>query len=122
MLGAALKRHFKPEFLNRIDVVCFFHSLTTDEIKQIAGILIKKFEKTLSERNISLEVTEAAMDYIVKQGYDVEYGARPLRRVIEQKIEDNVAEGIIDRSIEDNGKVVVDFDGEGITINGKRGM
>ena len=62
------------------------------------------------------------MDYIVKQGYDVEYGARPLRRVIEQKIEDNVAEGIIDRSIEDNGKVVVDFDGEGITINGKRGM
>ena len=122
VLGAALKRHFKPEFLNRIDVVCFFHSLTTDEIKQIAGILIKKFEKTLSERNISLEVTEAAMDYIVKQGYDVEYGARPLRRVIEQKIEDNVAEGIIDRSIEDNGKVVVDFDGEGITINGKRGM
>ena len=122
VLGAALKRHFKPEFLNRIDVICFFHSLTADEIKQIAGILIRKFEKTLKERNITLQISDAAMDYIVKQGYDIEYGARPLRRVIEQKLEDNIAEGIIDRSITDNSTVSVDFDGEGITINGKRGL
>lgn len=122
VLGAALKRHFKPEFLNRIDVICFFHSLTADEIKQIAGILVRKFEKTLKERNITLQISDAAMDYIVKQGYDIEYGARPLRRVIEQKLEDNIAEGIIDRSITDNSTVSVDFDGEGITINGKRGL
>ena len=93
-----------------------------DEIKQIAGILIRKFEKTLKERNITLQISDAAMDYIVKQGYDIEYGARPLRRVIEQKLEDNIAEGIIDRSITDNSTVSVDFDGEGITINGKRGL
>ncbi len=122
VLGAALKRHFKPEFLNRIDVICFFHSLKTDEIKQIAGILIRKFEKTLSERNIKLNISDAAMDYIVKEGYDVEYGARPLRRVIEQKIEDNIAEGIIDRSITDNSTVNVDFDGESITVNGRKGI
>ena len=62
------------------------------------------------------------MDYIVKEGYDVEYGARPLRRVIEQKIEDNIAEGIIDRSITDNSTVNVDFDGESITVNGRKGI
>lgn len=122
VLGAALKRHFKPEFLNRIDVICFFHSLKTDEIKQIADILIRKFEKTLLERNIRLEITDAAMDYIVKKGYDIEYGARPLRRVIEQKIEDNIAEGIIDRTIPDNSTVKVDSDGESITVNGRRGL
>lgn len=122
VLGAALKRHFKPEFLNRIDVICFFHSLKTEEIKQIAEILIHRFEKTLAERNIKLEITDKAMEYIVKKGYDIEYGARPLRRVIEQKIEDNIAEGIIDRSITDNSVVTVDCDGEEITVNGKRGV
>ena len=122
VLGAALKRHFKPEFLNRIDVICSFPSLTTDETKQMAGILIRKFEKTLSERNIKLNVSDAAMDYIVKEGYDIEYGARPLRRVIEQKIEDNIAEGIIDGTITDNSTVNVDYDGEAITVNGRKGI
>lgn len=122
VLGAALKRHFKPEFLNRIDVICFFHSLKADEIKQIAEILIRRFEKTLAERNIKLEITDKAMEYIVQKGYDIEYGARPLRRVIEQKVEDNIAEGIIDRSITDNSVVTVDCDGEEIIVNGKRGL
>lgn len=122
VLGAALKRHFKPEFLNRIDVICFFHSLKSEEIKQIAAILIRKFERTLAERNIKLEITESAMDYIVKEGYDIEYGARPLRRVIEQKIEDNIAEGIIDGSISDSSTVTVDFDGQSVIVNGRRGL
>ncbi len=122
LLESALKRHFKPEFLNRIDVICYFHSLKKEEIKQIAEILIKKFEKTLAEKNIKLSISEGAMDYIVKEGYDIEYGARPLRRVIEQKLEDNIAEGIIDKSISDNSVVYIDYDGENIMINGKKGM
>ena len=69
-----------------------------------------------------MHVSDAAMDYIVKEGYDIEYGARPLRRVIEQKIEDNIAEGIIDGTITDNSTVNVDYDGEAITVNGRRGM
>ena len=61
------------------------------------------------------------MAYIVRQGYDPEYGARPLRRVIEQKLEDNIAEGVIDGSISDNSVVVVDFDGVNVTVNGRVG-
>lgn len=119
VLGQALKRHFKPEFLNRIDVICFFHSLKQEEIKKIAVILIKKFEKTLAERNIALNISEPAMDYIARQGYDIEYGARPLRRVIEQKLEDNIAESIIAGKISDNSTVNIDFDGTSMTINGE---
>ena len=108
VLENALRRHFKPEFLNRIDVICKFHSLSANDIRAIATILIKRFEKSLKERNITLTITDSAMDYVAQRGYDVEYGARPLRRVIEQEIEDTVAEKIIAGEIKDNGGVTVD--------------
>lgn len=116
VLDNALRRHFRPEFLNRIDVICKFHPLSKDQIGQIAKILIKKFEKTLKERNIALNVTENAMDYIATKGYDVEFGARPLRRVIEQEVEDNVAEGIISGNIKDNSAITVDCENGKIVI------
>lgn len=119
LLENALRRHFKPEFLNRIDVVCKFHSLSKEDIGKIARILIKKFEKALKEKNITLSITDAVMDFIVERGYDAEYGARPLRRVIEQQIEDNVAEAIISGEVKDNSNVNIDFNGERVTINGK---
>ena len=119
LLENALRRHFKPEFLNRIDVVCKFHSLSKEDIGKIARILIKKFEKALKEKNITLSITDAVMDFIVERGYDAEYGARPLRRVIEQQIEDNVAEAIISGEVKDNSNVYIDFNGERVTINGK---
>ena len=108
VLTSALKRHFKPEFLNRIDVVCFFHSLKRGDIAKIAGIMLDKFEKNLSEKGIRIEITPSALDYIVEKGYDIEYGARPLRRVIEQNIEDNIAEGIISGKISPSSTVTVD--------------
>lgn len=116
ILTAALKRHFKPEFLNRIDVVCFFHSLKREDIGRIAGIMLDKFEKTLSERGITLDITPKALDYIVDKGYDIEYGARPLRRVIEQNIEDNIAEGLISGKIRENSTVHVDIENGQIKI------
>jgi ATP-dependent Clp protease ATP-binding subunit ClpA len=116
VLDNALRRHFRPEFLNRIDVICKFHPLTKEQIGQIAKILIKKFEKSLKERNISLNITQNAMSYIADKGYDVEFGARPLRRVIEQEIEDNVAEGIIAGAIKDNSAITVDYENGGIII------
>ena len=116
VLENALRKHFKPEFINRIDVICKFHSLSPADIRAIASILIKRFENSLKERNITLTVTESAMDYVGQRGYDIEYGARPLRRVIEQEIEDTVAEKIIAGEIKDNGAVVVDCEDGAIII------
>ena len=82
----------------------------------IAKILIRKFEKSLKERNIALNITDSAMSYIADKGYDVEFGARPLRRVIEQEIEDNVAEGIISGAIKDNSSITVDYQNGEITV------
>ena len=116
VLDNALRRHFRPEFLNRIDVICSFHPLNKAEISEIAKILIKKFEKTLAERNITLSISEKAMSYIADKGYDVEFGARPLRRVIEQQIEDNIAEGIITGKIKNDSTVIVDCENGAIVI------
>ena len=117
VLMGALKRRFKPEFINRIDVISIFHALGKDEIGKIADILLKKVEKALLDKNITLTVTPAMRDYIIGKGYDVEYGARPLRRVIEQSIEDNVAEAILDGRVKEGGCVTVDADADGkVTI------
>ncbi len=116
LLTESLKRYFKPEFINRIDVVCIFEPLKKEDIGKIAGILLDKFEKNLMERGIELEISPEALDYVVTKGYDAEYGARPLRRVIEQTIEDKIAEGIISGRIRDNSLVRVDLEGGEIVI------
>ncbi len=113
ILTEALKRHFKPEFLNRIDVVSIFHHLSREDIKRIAVIMLGKVEKSLAEREISLKLTDGAMDFITKRGYDPEYGARPLRRVIEQYVEDNVAEALLAGNVRDGGSVTVDISADG---------
>ncbi len=117
ILTAALKRHFKPEFLNRIGVTCIFHSLKKGDIARIATLMLNKFAKTLAERSFTLSVSQEALALIVDMGYDIEYGARPLRRVIEQHIEDNVAEGIISGRIAPASTVYVHVVGGEIKIN-----
>lgn len=116
LLTESLKKYFKPEFINRIDVVCIFEPLKKEDIGKIAGILLDKFEKNLMERGIELEISPEALDYVVTKGYDAEYGARPLRRVIEQTIEDKIAEGIISGRIRDNSLVRVDLEGGEIVV------
>ncbi len=112
ILMAELKRKFKPEFLNRIDVITIFHSLETAHIKKIAEIMLQKVNKKLGEKGITLEFTDKALNKLIDEGVDAEYGARPLRRVIEQKVEDNLAEYIISGQIKEGAKVQVDFDGD----------
>ena len=113
VISAALKRHFKPEFLNRIDVICTFNHLNKEDIGKIANLMLKKVQRKLNERSIKLVVTEAMLGYIIEKGYDMEYGARPLRRVIEQNIEDAIAEEILDGKINDGDTVTADyFDGQ----------
>ena len=112
----ALKSAFRPEFLNRIDVICVFDKLTREDVSKIAKIMLEKVEKSLKDRNISLVVTREALDWLIEKGYDAEYGARPLRRVIEQNVEDEIAENIIDGKIRDNSTIRIHTDGEKIVI------
>ena len=114
ILLSALKDRFKPEFLNRIDVVCIFHHLDRQHIRNIATLMLEGVKTKLAEKGIELALTDKAFEYIVLHGYDSEYGARPLRRVIEQKVEDGLAEAILLGKVNDNTKVTVDIleDGE----------
>ena len=116
VLGA-LKREFRPEFLNRIDAQVVFHALSEDHIREIVDLMIADLEKQLSEKQITIEVTNEARDYIGREGYDETYGARPLRRVIQNLIEDKLSDLILDGTVEEGNDVLVDFVDEEISIN-----
>lgn len=107
----SLRSMFRPEFLNRIDVICVFDKLTKDDVGVIAQKMLQKVENTLKDRNITLTITQKAIDWIIEKGYDAEYGARPLRRVIEQNVEDEIAENIINGNISNDSNVKIDSDG-----------
>jgi ATP-dependent Clp protease ATP-binding subunit ClpC len=104
----ALKQLFRPEFLNRIDATIIFHPLTDVEIHQIAMLEIDRVRKLVAEHSIGLEVHEDAIALIGKRGYDPTFGARPLRRIITNLIEDPLAEGLLDGRFKDGDTVVVD--------------
>jgi ATP-dependent Clp protease ATP-binding subunit ClpC len=103
-----LKRMFRPEFLNRVDDIIVFHALRQPEIRQIVNLLLRRVQNQLVEQQITLEITEAAMDWIAEKGYDKTYGARPLRRVIQNEIEDKLAEGLLSGSVLPNHRVLVE--------------
>lgn len=90
-----MKKAFRPEFLNRIDETIVFAHLTQEEIRQIVDLMLKDLLKRLAERELSVEVTDEVKDHLAKNGYSEAYGARPLRRLIQRKIEDNLAEEIL---------------------------
>jgi ATP-dependent Clp protease ATP-binding subunit ClpC len=102
-----LKRLFRPEFLNRVDEIVVFHSLDKKQVAAILEILLKEVADRLKERDIRLEVTQRAKEYLIQKGYDVKFGARPLRRTIQQEIEDPLAMEILKRRFESGGTVVV---------------
>jgi ATP-dependent Clp protease ATP-binding subunit ClpC len=107
-----LKKTFRPEFLNRIDETIVFHALDDKDLKQIAKLMLDSVAKRLAKQEIYLDVTDQARDYMTKEGFDVTYGARPLRRVIQRMIEDNLSEEILAGRIKVGDKVVVDFNGD----------
>ncbi len=106
LLGA-LKRNFKPEFINRIDVITVFHPLSFEQLTHIAKIFISKLNKRLQEQGVSLKVTESALKYLIEKGYNAEYGARPLRRLIEQEIEDKIAEDMLENKISRGSTIII---------------
>lgn len=101
----ALKKRFKPEFLNRVDVITVFRPLSEAQIKLIAKNMLNDVNKKLNDKNIIISFSEDVLDMVSSKGYDPEYGARPLRRVIEQDIEDTLAEEMLMGKIQDNSKL-----------------
>ena len=109
---AELKRGFRPEFINRIDEIIVFHKLTEEELIQIVDIMLEQIKNRINERNIKLEIDKSAKDLIIKKGTDVNYGARPLRRAIQNMIEDKLAEEILDGNLKsgDTAKITAKDD------------
>ena len=111
-----LKKAFRPEFLNRIDDIIVFSHLSKEEIRQIVDLMMKDLFKRLSERELSIEVTDEVKDYLAKDGYNEAYGARPLRRLIQRKIEDQLAEEILGNAYQAGDTILLKLDtseGEG---------
>ncbi|HEY7589623.1 MAG TPA: ATP-dependent Clp protease ATP-binding subunit [Candidatus Limnocylindrales bacterium] len=109
---AELKQSFRPEFLNRIDATVVFRSLTVEEIRQIVDLMLARVRDQLKAQQMTLEVTQEAKDHLIKLGYDPAYGARPLRRVIQNMIEDVLAEHLLLGKYESGTTIVVDKDPE----------
>ena len=103
-----LKKNFRPEFLNRIDATIIFHAPTIEEIHEIAKIQLKRVAAQLAEHAMTVTLTDDALDLICKRGYDPAFGARPLRRIITNLIEDPLAEGLLDGRFQNGDKVLVD--------------
>ncbi len=112
----ALKARFKPEFLNRVDDIIMFKPLTVEDIKRIIDIFLDDIRKRLKDKNIQLRITDSAKDIMAKEGYDPIYGARPLKRYIEDTIETEIARQIIAGNIYEGTTVGVDLKGESIVI------
>ena len=103
-----LKQSFRPEFLNRLDEIVFYKPLRKNEISKILELLIKDLERRLEDKHIKLELTQSAKDYLINNGYDEVYGARPLKRFVQKKLETLIARKILTQEILPNTKVVVD--------------
>jgi len=107
-----VKKHFNPEFLNRIDDLIVFHPLNRDDARKILDLILERVSKKLENQDIVPTLTEEAKDFLVEQGFDPNYGARPLLRTIQRQLEDPMAEEILAKRLTTGGKVYVDFDAE----------
>ncbi len=113
---AALRQQFRPEFLNRVDEIVVFHSLSRDHLKEIVEIQLEHLRKRLAERHITLELTEAARDHLATIGYDPTYGARPLKRAIQRELETALGRQLLKGDVQEGQTVVVDYDRAASTL------
>ena len=103
-----LKRVFRPEFLNRLDETIIFHPLSSDEILQVVSLMLDRVSKQIAQKGMDFEVTDAAKEFLAREGFDPQYGARPLRRAVQRLIEDPLAEEVLLGKFVANDTVVVD--------------
>ena len=123
VIQRALKKAFAPEFLNRIDDVVLFNSLTKEDIFKIIDIELKHLFKRVVDLGYKIQLTDEAKDYIAEKGYDSQFGARPLKRAIQKFLEDPIAEEIIQNRLEEGDTIKVNYDkkNEDITIKVQKG-
>ena len=114
---AALRRHFRPEFLNRVDDIVLFKPLRLEEVKAIVDLLTKDLMKRLQDRRIKLEITDAAKSFIARTAYDPVYGARPLKRFLQHELETRIGRALISGEILDGSTIVVDLDGSKLKVS-----
>ena len=118
-IGEELKRVFRPEFINRIDESIVFHSLTADNIRQIVELMLTSVKKQIGQKGMSLEVTDAVLDKLAADGYDPQYGARPLRRAVQRLIEDPLAEEVLLGRFSAGDAIRAEIDTEGTPLEGE---
>ena len=111
-----MRKHFRPEFLNRIDEAIVFHSLEKEQLREIVKLLTDDLVKQLADQDIELRITTAALDILAEEGYDPEYGARPLLRAIQTKVEDLLSDEIMSGNIKAGDKITIGGSQGSITL------
>ena len=111
-----LKKSFRPEFLNRLDEIVFYKPLMKNEVSKILDLLIKDLERRLEDKRITLSLSQSTKDYLIDNGYDEIYGARPLKRFVQRKLETLIAKSILEQKILPDTKVNIDYDGKELII------
>ena len=111
-----LRQHFRPEFLNRVDDIVLFKPLTLQEVEQIVGLMTEDLSKRLQDQHVKVEITEAARRFIAESGYDPVYGARPLKRAIQQYIENPLSLEILKGNIAEGDRVAAELHGQQIVF------
>jgi ATP-dependent Clp protease ATP-binding subunit ClpB len=114
----AVREHFRPEFLNRLDEIILFHRLSRGDMDRIVDIQIARLQKLLADRKIEIALDNKAREWLAQAGYDPVYGARPLKRVIQRRLQDPLAEMLLEGRIADGSSVTASAGKRGLTING----
>ncbi|MFC2068880.1 AAA family ATPase, partial [Chloroflexota bacterium] len=112
-----LKKTFRPEFLNRVDGVVVFHPLAKEHVRKIVDLMLTSVTQQLAEKSIKLDVTDVAKDFLAEKGYDENFGARPLRRVIQNMVEDKLSDSLLRGKFQHGDTAVVDLEGDEIVVH-----
>jgi ATP-dependent Clp protease ATP-binding subunit ClpB len=116
----ALRGHFRPEFVNRVDDIIIFHTLSRAELRKIVVIQLKRIERLLADQKIKLELSSKAQDYLADVGYDPVYGARPLKRAIQRQLENAIATKLLENTFVEGDTIVIDCVDKALTFNKKK--
>jgi ATP-dependent Clp protease ATP-binding subunit ClpB len=116
---AVVRSAFRPEFLNRVDEIILFHRLKREQMARIVDIQMKRLQKLLADRKLTVELDASAKEWLGAKGYDSAYGARPLKRVIQKYVQDPLAELILQGKIHEGENIKITADGNGLVINGQ---
>lgn len=116
-----LRHSFRPEFINRIDEIIVFHALGEEQVAEISWLLLDRLARRLRAQHIEVEFTNEAVKLLAREGFDPEYGARPLRRTIQRLVENELSRLVLSGEVDGGDKITVDASGDGLTFQVERG-